>query len=144
MGGALATAASKTLPKGSIAVCDTDAEKRALAKKNCALEDDGLFSTDEEFFSKGKLADVLIIASMDQCHYKQAVNGLKLGYHLILEKPIAQSTEECLEIARLAHEYQRKVYVCHVLRYAPLYTTIKKISVIKTEIISIVITRFIE
>ena len=109
-----------------VAVCDMNAEKRALAKDRYDLTEDMLFDSEDQFFEKGKLADALIIASMDECHFKQAVNGLKLGYHLILEKPIAQSEKECLEIARLARQYNRNVYVCHVLRYAPLYTTIKK------------------
>ena len=109
-----------------VAVCDLSAEKRALAKSRYDLNDDALFATDEEFFEKGKLADVLIIASMDQYHYAQAVRALKLGYHLVLEKPIAQSAEESEEIAALAHKYDRQVFVCHVLRYAPIYTSIKE------------------
>ena len=108
------------------AVCDVRAEKRALAKSNYNLSDDALFETEYTFFDKGRLADVLIIASPDQCHYDQAVRALKLGYHLILEKPIARSVEECREIAYLAREYDKQVYVCHVLRYAPLYTSIKE------------------
>lgn len=63
---------------------------------------------------------------MDGDHYRQAIRALKLGYHLLLEKPIAPTEEECVEIARLAEQMNRKVYVCHVLRYAPLYTTIKE------------------
>ena len=109
-----------------VAVCDYNEEKRQLAKRNYSLEDKFLFDNDKVFFENGKLADVLIIASMDQYHYGQAVSALKLGYHLILEKPIAQSEKECKEIAELAHKYDRNVYVCHVLRYAPIYTTIKK------------------
>ena len=109
-----------------VAVCDSNKEKLSLAAEKYKLSADRLFSSDEEFFAKGKIAEALIIASMDEYHYAQAIKGLKTGYHLILEKPIAQSEEQSREIARLAHEYDRQVFVCHVLRYAPLYTTIKK------------------
>ena len=109
-----------------VAVCDNNREKLELAKNNLKLSEDKCFSGDDEFFAKGKLADALIIASMDECHYAQAVKALKLGYHLILEKPIAQSKLQCIEIAELARKYDKKVYVCHVLRYAPIYASIKE------------------
>ena len=109
-----------------VSVCDTSAEKLSLAKKAFSLADENCFSSDKELFSKGKIADLLVIASMDQYHYAQAIEALKLGYDLILEKPIAQSAKESREIAEIANRCGRRVFVCHVLRYAPLYTTIKK------------------
>lgn len=109
-----------------VSVCDSSKEKLVLAKACFALSDDMCFLSDEVFFKKGKVADLLIIASMDQYHYAQAIKALKLGYDLVLEKPIAKSAKESREIAELANRYHRKVFVCHVLRYAPLYTTIKQ------------------
>ena len=109
-----------------VAVCDMNNEKLAIAAEKYNLKEERLFSSDKEFFAKGKLADALIIATMDEYHYDQAIKGLKTGYDLILEKPVAQSEKQSKEIARLAHKYNRQVYVCHVLRYAPLYTTIKR------------------
>lgn len=107
-------------------VCDINREKLELAKKNYGLKDEDCYDNEEDFFRRGKISDLLIIASMDGDHYRQAVRALKLGYHLLLEKPIAKTERECVEIAKLAKELDRKVYVCHVLRYAPLYTKIKE------------------
>ena len=109
-----------------VALCDTRQCKLDLAKKNYGLKDEQLFSDADALFAKGRIADLAIIASMDSAHYEQAVRAMRLGYHLLLEKPIAQTEQQCREIAALAKELERKVYVCHVLRYAPIYTSIKE------------------
>ena len=108
------------------AVCDTRQCKLDLAKRNLGLRDGQLYRDADALFAAGKIADLAIIASMDCAHYAQAVKALQLGYHLLLEKPIAQTERQCREIAALAKKLGRKVYVCHVLRYAPIYTAIKK------------------
>lgn len=109
-----------------VALCDTRQCKLDLAKKNYGLKDEQLFSDANALFAKGRIADLAIIASMDSAHYEQAVRAMRLGYHLLLEKPIAQTEQQCRGIAALAKELERKVYVCHVLRYAPIYTSIKE------------------
>ena len=112
-----------------VAVCDKAQSKLELAKKNYGLRDAQLYGNSDALFAKGKIADLAIIASMDQYHYEQVIKALNLGYHLLLEKPIAQTERQCIEIAELAKRMNRKVYVCHVLRYAPIYTTIKEMLV---------------
>lgn len=109
-----------------VAICDSNRNKLDLAKKNYNLQEEQLFSSADLLFQKGKIADLAIIASMDNDHYEQAIAALNLGYNLLLEKPIAQTEEQCREIAALAKKMNRKVYVCHVLRYAPIYTSIKE------------------
>lgn len=110
-----------------VACCDSRTDKLELVHNRYGLTESQCFVSDKEFFAQGKIADFLIIASMDQAHYAQAVTALKLGYDLVLEKPIASTQEQCEEIAKLAMELGRQVYVCHVLRYAPIYAKIKEI-----------------
>ena len=109
-----------------VAVCDTNQAKLDLVKARFNLDDSQLFRNVDDLFAKGKLGDFIVIASCDQNHYQQAMSALKLGYHLILEKPIAQTKQECIDIANLAKSLNRHVYVCHVLRYSPFYSTIKQ------------------
>jgi predicted dehydrogenase len=52
---------------------------------------------------------------------------MQAGYDLLLEKPIANNKEDCLAIYEASKQYDRKVVVCHVLRYTPFYSTVKKI-----------------
>lgn len=107
-----------------VAVCDTDLSKLELAK-SYGVKEDLFFTSEDEFFEKGKLADALVISTMDTLHYRQVMKALDLGYDVLLEKPIAMTLEECREIRQKAVALKRKVVVCHVLRYSPFYMKIK-------------------
>ena len=85
------------------------------------------FDSADSFFSAGKLADVLIIATQDSQHFDHAIRALDLGYHLLLEKPAAESLARCEEIDRRARELGRRVALGFVLRYTPFYSTVKRI-----------------
>jgi predicted dehydrogenase len=74
-----------------------------------------------------KFADILIITTPDHLHYGPAMGGLKLGYDLLLEKPIAQRWSECSDILDLTQKNKRIVAICHVLRYAPYYRKLKEV-----------------
>ena len=52
---------------------------------------------------------------------------MRSGYDLLLEKPIANTLEDCQDIYTTAKALNRKVIVCHVLRYSPFYSRIKDI-----------------
>lgn len=110
-----------------VAVCDCDPAVFAVARKDYGLSEDALFTDYESFFSKGKLADLLIVATTDREHTGPAVRGMRLGYDILLEKPIATSWEECDLIERTAEECRRRVIVCHVLRYSPFFRKIKQL-----------------
>jgi len=109
-----------------VAICDIDKKKLELSKKELGVNEDILFDNDDEFF-KEKRADILFVCTQDESHHELAINGLNLGYDLLLEKPIATNIKECKEIEELAVKLNRKVSVCHVLRYAPFFREIKEL-----------------
>ena len=110
-----------------VAVVEPDEGRRLAAAKRLSLDSDQLFTDTESFWKKGKLADALIIASMDQNHFEQTMSALDLGYDILLEKPISPNPSECIKIERKAKETGCKVIVCHVLRYTNFFSTIKQI-----------------
>lgn len=105
------------------AVCDLDEKRLKIAKSEYGS---ATYLDGEEFFQT-KRADVLIIATLDDAHYEPCVRALRMGYDVILEKPISMLQEECKGIKKVADETGRNVTVCHVLRYAPFYKTVKKL-----------------
>lgn len=109
-----------------VAVCDPDENKRELAY-SYGVAPEAFFASEDDFFSRGKIADALVIATMDTLHYRQTIRALEIGYDVLLEKPIAVTYEECENIALKAKETGRKVAVCHVLRYSPFYKAIKDV-----------------
>ena len=70
-------------------------------------------------------ADVVIISMPDSLHYEPALVALEAGYHLLLEKPIAPTEEECREVIAKALDRKRLVLVGHILRYTAYFAHIK-------------------
>lgn len=109
------------------AIVEPHAERRKAAAEKFHVADELCFTCVEDFFAKGKLADALILASMDKDHYAQTMAALDCGYDILLEKPVSPDAKECLQIARKAKELDRKIVVCHVLRYTNFFSKIKEI-----------------
>lgn len=117
--GATYTACAQALGSDVVAVCDPSEYSRNRAINEFGVHADKVFSDEDEFFACGKLADVLIIGTMDKDHYRGSMKALDIGYDILLEKPISPDVNECLEIAKKSKEVGREVFVCHVMRYTP-------------------------
>lgn len=91
------------------------------------IPDANRFVTWEHVFERPKFADAIIITTPDDLHYGPAMAALKLGYDLLLEKPIAPTESECRDILGLAQKTGRIVAVCHVLRYAPYFVRLRNL-----------------
>ncbi|MDO4568157.1 MAG: Gfo/Idh/MocA family oxidoreductase [Clostridia bacterium] len=104
-----------------VAIADIDPEKVAEVRERYGIAPENCFDSAEALLAAGKLADVMFICTQDKQHVPQAMSALKLGYDLVLEKPISPSVRECKAVAALAAELGRKVIVCHVLRYTPFF-----------------------
>ena len=109
------------------AVCDIDPVRRAIATELYVLNAKEVYGSAEDFFAAGKLADIVIIATLDETHYEFTLKALDLEYDVLLEKPIALSLHDVVGINEYAKLRNRKVGVCHVLRYAALYRKMKEI-----------------
>ena len=110
-----------------VAAADSRPEKLAQMKAMCGLEDAQCYASAEEMLAAGKLADVMFVCTQDRQHYGHAMAALDLGYHLLLEKPFSVTIEDCKAIERKATELNRRVIVCHVLRYTVFYQKIREL-----------------
>ena len=110
-----------------VAVTDISDLKREEARVRYSLPEDRAFGNVEAFIAAGIECDIVIDATMDKAHYPTAMALLAAKYNVLLEKPVCPNKEELLDIQRAAHENGCKVIVCHVLRYTPFYSAVKKI-----------------
>lgn len=110
-----------------VGVADINKDRQQQMKNDYAIEDAHTFGDWKEVFSIPKFADAVIIATPDNLHYQPCMKALAMGYHVLLEKPIAQTEQECIDIQKQAKKYQRIVGVCHVLRYAPYFRALKRV-----------------
>ncbi len=75
--------------------------------------------------TNGKLADILMVCLPDNLHVAPALAGMRQGYDILLEKPMAQTPAECLELLACQKETGVMVALGHVLRYSPYYRALK-------------------
>lgn len=110
-------------------VAVADVKKKLIEKyrKEFSLPEEMCFSSAEELLSHNRLADVIIIATMDRDHYAHTIRAIELGYDILLEKPISPSYEECVDIKRRADEKGVHVRICHVLRYTEYFKKLKEV-----------------
>lgn len=69
--------------------------------------------------------DVVDIVTPTLSHYHCAVDAIKAGKHIFLEKPISNTVEEAEHIIALAKEYNVKGQVGHVERFNPAFKAVK-------------------
>ena len=70
-------------------------------------------------------ADIVMVTMPDSLHHDPAIMALKSGYHLLLEKPISPTEDECREVIACALEEKRLVIVGHILRYTAYFAHVK-------------------
>ena len=85
------------------------------------------FATVEDYFANTVEADAALISTPEDQHFVPAMKSIDMGYHILLEKPIAQTYEECAAIAENARRRNVVVAVCHIMRFHPYFMKIKEV-----------------
>lgn len=103
-----------------------DIRRRSIATR-FGLSDEQCFTDYHAFFQHPALADAVMICTPENMHFEPAMLAIEAGYHILLEKPIAQTLEECVAIGEAAKKKGVLVAVCHVLRHHPYFMKIKEL-----------------
>lgn len=110
-----------------VAVADLDPAKVEKARRLYNIPQENCFASAEEMLEHDKLADVMVVSTMDQQHVGHAIPALRKGYNILMEKPISPELAKCKEILQVASECPGKIIVCHVLRYTAFYNQLKEL-----------------
>ncbi len=106
------------------ALCDTNEEKlQALAKE---LNVANTFTDYRDLIADPNV-DAVIIASPDQDHRKMILDTLDAGKHILCEKPVALTREDCEAIVAAVEKSDRKFMVGQVCRFTPGFKQAKEI-----------------
>ncbi len=103
-----------------VSVCDINPVRLAQAREKFGVAEEDAFLREEDFFAKRR-ADLLLVTTLDADHVRQGIEGLRLGYDLLMEKPITADPAEAKALLAAQQQYGGRVTVCHVLRYAPAF-----------------------
>jgi len=80
-----------------------------------------------ELAGRGRVADAVLICTQDAMHVEPAIAFAELGYHLLLEKPMATTEAGCRRIVEVVERAGVLFAVCHVLRYTPYTALVKQV-----------------
>jgi len=102
-----------------IGVAEPRKHYRESLKQKYSIPSENVFESWEELAQKQKLADAVVIATPDKIHRDPAIAFANLKYHILLEKPMATSREDCEQITFTCKQNNVILAVGHVLRYTP-------------------------
>ena len=110
-----------------VAVAEPHKPRRDSFAKEWNVDQKNQFDTWEELLNEkvGQIADCCLVCTPDQLHTAPAIKALRLGYHVLLEKPMAPTEVECKELIKVAKETRRQLRICHVLRYTEFFSRVK-------------------
>jgi predicted dehydrogenase len=104
------------------AVCDTNPERLKVALE---ISPDAKTFTDAEVMIASGEIDLVVISTPPNSHYLWAKKALNANLHVVLEKPMALTTQECDELIALAKTKDKLLVVYQNRRYDSDFLTIK-------------------
>lgn len=108
-----------------IAVAEPNPVRRQRFAERHGIPAEQVFETWEELAAAGRIADGVIVATLDTMHHAPVLSFAALGYHILVEKPLAPTEQECREMVAAAKDVL--FAVGHVLRYTPYTKALKQV-----------------
>ncbi|NUT33526.1 MAG: Gfo/Idh/MocA family oxidoreductase [Hamadaea sp.] len=111
-----------------VAVAEPDPGRRERLAAAHGIPDSARHADWPDLLANPELdVDAVVIATQDAHHAEPAVAAAARGLHIMLEKPLAPSPQECVRIVDAVRDAGVMLAVCHVLRYAPYTRLVKQL-----------------
>ena len=113
------------LPEAHLAaLCDLDAKRLdELGRQHPGAR---LVPDLSHLLSLGEV-DAVFIATPPSQHYRMALDALRAGKHVWVEKPLALTAAEARELVETARTVKRTLFVDHTFLYDPMVTEMKRL-----------------
>src|SRR5207302_3557759 len=110
-----------------VAVADPRVDRRETLADELGVAADKRFDDWRHVAAQARLADAVIVTTPDREHVGPACRFAELGYHVLLEKPIAPTRAGCIEVIDAVEKAGVILAACHVLRYTTYTHQVKTI-----------------
>jgi predicted dehydrogenase len=110
-----------------VAIADPRADRRDALADQLGVAAGGLFGDWREVAARQRLADAVIVTTPDREHAEAAIRFAELGYHVLLEKPMAPTWAECVGVVEAAEQAGVILAVCHVMRYTAYTEAVRQV-----------------
>ena len=87
-----------------VAVVDNKIGRREKFKEIFNLSEERVFKDMNTFFKKEKMADVVIVATLDNTHYEACAKALEKGYDVLVEGPVSNTLDKLIHLQDLCEK----------------------------------------
>ena len=112
-----------------VAICDKSLKTSDKAGSHETTPDKAgqpcYFKSLDEMLAWGEF-DIVAICTPSGVHYENTIDCLKKGFHVVTEKPMAMSTQECEDMILTAKNNDRELFVLHQNRLNPTCKALKE------------------
>ncbi|MDR2102469.1 MAG: Gfo/Idh/MocA family oxidoreductase [Treponema sp.] len=109
------------------AVAEPDEVKRKQIQEEHHIPDNLAFLSWKDLFAHLPSCDAVIIATQDQQHAGPLAEAMARNLHILCEKPIVPTWEECRAVEGKAAGFNKIFMIAHVLKYTPFFSRIKEL-----------------
>ncbi|MDA5282005.1 Gfo/Idh/MocA family protein [Streptomyces sp. NPDC054904] len=110
-----------------VAVAEPREVRRERLVAAHGLEPDAAVDDWRVLAARGRIADAVLVCTLDRDHLEPVIAFAALGYHILLEKPMALTEADCRRIVAAVEESGVILAVGHVLRYTPYTQALKRV-----------------
>ena len=111
-----------------VAVAEPSPARRARLAAEHGITPQNAVTDWTELAGRGRLANAVLICTQDRMHAEPAEAFAALGYHILLEKPMAPDEAGCRRIVAAVEKAGVMLAVGHVMRYTPYTRAVKQIA----------------
>ena len=105
-----------------VAVCDLDESKAvSLANKYGAKS----YVSSDEMLANERSVNVVSVCSPNGMHAIHTIAALRAGFHVLCEKPMALSVQDCGEMIKEAEKANRRLFIVKQNRFNPPVAAVK-------------------
>ncbi len=106
-----------------VAVCDIQGSLAGNAAADFGVE--SWYTDYQDLLKNGKI-DAVVICTPDQMHREMTVAALAAGKHVLCEKPMALTWEDCEAMINAADHSSAQLMIGQICRYTPSFIQAKK------------------
>ena len=107
-----------------LAVCDIVPEKAATLAAQYGAKS---YSAYQDLLQEHSDLDVVAICTPNGLHAEHSIAALKAGFHVLCEKPMALSVQDCGAMINAAERANRRLFIVKQNRFNPPVAAVKKI-----------------
>ena len=107
-----------------VGACDSE---EVNAREVAAQGNMGLWTTCYEELLENREIDVIMVCSPDHFHAAHSIAALRAGKHVLCEKPMTTTLQDCKDMVRVVDETGLAFMASQFMRFRPIHQAIKRL-----------------